>query len=125
MAQDCIKINDIKIWQPDCDLAVAYETTYTQGSTRAQSGKGKFTPMFTVERFPYSASDIPMSEASKILKMIVGKTFDLHYFSVYHNCWRTDKFYVGQTSDVKIKTLKKNHEKLSSFSFNAQGVNPL
>ena len=51
MAQDYIKINGVKIWQPDCDIAVALETTYTQGSTRAQSGKGKFTPMFTVERF--------------------------------------------------------------------------
>ena len=50
MAQDYIKINGVKIWQPDCDIAVALETTYTQGSTRAQSGKGKFTPMFTVER---------------------------------------------------------------------------
>lgn len=125
MAQDYIKINDTKIWQPDSDLAVAYETTYTSGSTRVQSGKGKFTPMFTVERFPYTATDVPMSEVSKILKMIVGKTFDLHYFSVYHNKWRTEKFYVGQVSDIKIKTLENDHEKVSSFSFNAQGVNPL
>ena len=126
MAQDYIKINGVKIWQPDCDRAVALETTYTQGSTRAQSGKGKFTPMFTVERFPYTATDIPMSEASKILQMVAkGKPFDLHYFSVYHNEWRTAKFYVGQVSDIKIQTLEKNKEKLSSFSFNAQGVNPI
>ena len=43
MAQDYIKINNKKVWQPDSDTAVAFETTYTQGSTRAQSGKGKFT----------------------------------------------------------------------------------
>lgn len=34
MAQDYIKINGVKIWQPDCDIAVALETTYTQGSTK-------------------------------------------------------------------------------------------
>ena len=39
MAQDYIKINNKKVWQPDSDTAVAFETTYTQGSTRAQSGK--------------------------------------------------------------------------------------
>ena len=70
MAQDYIKINNKKVWQPDSDTAVAFETTYTQGSTRAQSGKGKFTPMFTVERFTYSASDVPMSKVTEILEMV-------------------------------------------------------
>lgn len=125
MAQDCIKINNKKVWQPDSDTAVAFETTYTQGSTRAQSGKGKFTPMFTVERFTYIASDVPMEEASRILQMVVGKNFELHYFSVYYGKWRTGTFYVGQTSDIKIKTLKEDHEKVSSLSFNMQGVNPI
>ena len=31
MAQDYIKINNKKVWQPDSDTAVAFETTYTQG----------------------------------------------------------------------------------------------
>lgn len=126
MAQDYIKINNKKVWQPDSDTAVAFETTYTQGSTRAQSGKGKFTPMFTVERFTYSASDVPMSKVTEILEIVArGKSFDLHYFSVFYGEWRTAKFYVGQVSDIKIKTLKNNHEKVSSISFNMQGVNPI
>lgn len=125
MAQDCIKINNKKVWQPDSDTAVAFETTYTQGSTRTQGGKGKFTPMFTVERFTYTASKVPMSNVSEILQMVIGKNFELHYFSVYYGKWRTDTFYVGQISDIKIKTLKENHEEVSSISFNMQGVNPL
>lgn len=125
MAQDYIKINGKKIFQPEKDAAVAYETTYTQGSTRSQSGKGKFTPMFTVERFTYTASDIPTADVSEILQMVIGKNFELHYFSLYHGKWRTATFYVGQTSDVKIGELKENHEIVSSLSFNMQGVDPL
>ena len=70
MAQDYIKINGKKIFQPDGGSSAAYETTYTQGSTRSQSGKGKFTPMFTIERFPYTATDIPAKDVAEIMQMM-------------------------------------------------------
>lgn len=126
MAQDYIKINGVKIWQPDCE-----HSCITRNHVYARFNKGTvwkreiYTDVYG-RTFPYAATDIPMSEASKILQMVAkGKPFDLHYFSVYHNEWRTAKFYVGQVSDIKIQTLEKNKEKLSSFSFNAQGVNPI
>lgn len=131
MAQDYIKINSKKIFQPDGGSSAAYETTYTQGSTRSQSGIGKFTPMFTIERFPYTATDIPAKDVAEIMQMIVysksnKKTkFQLHYFSPYYGKWRDDTFYVGQVSDIKFGTLKDGEEKFESFSFNAQRIDPL
>lgn len=131
MAQDYIKINGKKIFQPDGGSSAAYETTYTQGSTRSQSGSGKFTPMFTIERFPYTATDIPAKDVAEIMQMIVysksnKKTkFQLHYFSPYYGKWRDDTFYVGQASDIKFGTLKDGEEKFESFSFNAQRIDPL
>ena len=38
MAQDYIKINNKKVWQPDSDTAVAFETTYTQGYGNIRNG---------------------------------------------------------------------------------------
>lgn len=125
MAQDKFRINGAEVFQPDCDMAFAYETTYTEGSGRVKSGSAKITPMFTVEQYSYSASNVPMADASKILKMVVGKTFRLHYFSVYHGKWRDAKFYVGQLQSSSIQTLKNNHEMLKTLSFNAEGMEKL
>ena len=125
MAQKRIKINNTNIYQPDKDLAWAFETTYSEGSNRTQTGKGKFTPLFTVEQLTYTATDIPATEASKILKMVAkGKTFSLHYYSVYYGAWRTDDFYVGQ-GDITIGTLEQGNESLSQLSFKMTGINPI
>ena len=121
--QNKIKINDVEIYQPDKDLSYKFETTYTEGSTRTQGGTGKFTPMFTVEQLGYTATGIPAAEASKILKMVVGKQFQLYYYSVYHGKWRTDTFYVGQ-GDLVIRTLENKQERVN-LSFNMTGVNKL
>lgn len=83
------KINGTVIWQPDKDLALSFATTYTESSQRTQYGVGYFTPMFTVEQYTYKASDIPMTEATKILQMIAkGYKFTLHYFSPYYGVCR-------------------------------------
>lgn len=123
--QDMIKINGIAIYQPDEDLGYNFETTYTDDSTRVQSGAGIFTPMFTVEQLSYSATDIPVDKASEILNHVIrGNKFMLHYFSVYYNTWRDAEFYVGR-GQFAIGTLSEDKERLSSLSFNMTGVNPI
>ena len=120
-----IKINDADIWQPDRGLGSSFETTYTEDSTRSQDGVGHFTPLFTVEQFSYSAKNIPISEASQILRAVAhGEPFSLYYFSPYYGAWRTDTFYVGKGS-LSIGTLAENQEYLDSLSFNMTGVNPI
>ena len=123
--QNKIKINDVEIYQPDNDLASSFETTFTADSGRVQSGIMHATPLFTVEQFTYMASDIPISEASAILQMIVhGRPFTLHYFSPYYGEWRDGKFRVGKGS-LSIGSLKDGEEKLTSLSFNMTGENPI
>lgn len=125
MAQQKIDINSKGIFQPDSNLAYSFETTYTSDSTRTQDGKGHFSPLFTVEQLGYSATDIPVAEATKILKEIVkGGNFTLHYYSLYYGAWRDGAFYVGK-GDCEIGTLEENGEKLSSLKFNMTGVNPI
>lgn len=123
MEQNKIKINGIEIYQPDRDLEYNFETTYSEGSTRTQTGKGHFASLFTVEQLGYSATGVPAAEASTILRNIIGKNFTLHYYSVYYGAWRTDEFYVGQ-GNVRIRTLKNDQERFN-LSFNMTGVNPL
>ena len=124
MAQNKIKINDTVIWQPDEDMAWDFETTYTEDSVRPQSGSAILTSMFTVELFGYNASDVPASEVTKMLQMIIGKNFNLYCYSPYYGKWRTDKFYVGKGS-LSLGTLKENGEKYESVSFNMIGINPI
>ena len=123
--QDKYKINDIEIFQPDSDLQASFETTYTSDSTRVQSGVMHATPMFTVEQFSYTATDVPVSEVKTILQQIIkGNPFKLHYFSPYYGGWRDGTFRVGK-GQFQIGTLKADEEKISSLSFNMTGENPL
>lgn len=124
MAQKRILINNTAIWQPDRDLAWNYETTYTPDSTRTQNGMGYFTEMFTTESFGYTGSDIPVSEVSKILQMIVGKKYNLYAYNPYFGMWMTMYCYTGQGS-LNIGTLKDGGEKISSLSFNMIDIKPL
>lgn len=126
MAQDKIKMNNQEIWQPDKDMGYGFETTYTEGSTRSQSGEGHFTPMFTVEQYSYKATNIPRAEATKILRIIAkGETFTLHHFSLYYGTWRDDPFYVGMSGNITIGDLSEGKEYLSELSFNMTGKNKL
>lgn len=125
MAQDRIRINNTDIYQPDKNLAYDFETTYTSDSTRVQTGVGKFTPMFTVEKLNYTATHIPQPEATKILQMVdTGQNFTLHYFSMHYGRWRDDMFYVGQGGMI-VGELEEGNEYLDSLSFNMTGVNPI
>ena len=124
--QDLIRINGVDIFQPDEDLGYAIETTFTEDSTRLQSGSANFVPMFTVEQLSYQATSIPMEEATKILQMVgKGEAFTLHYFSVYYGGWRDGTFRVGKSNTISIGSLEENNEKLSSLSFNMTGDEPL
>lgn len=124
MEQNKIKINDVVIFQPDADMAWNFETTYTNDSVRVRSGRGNWTPMFTVESYTYTASNVPVDKATELLQMIVGRIFNMYRFSPYYGTWRTDEFQVGKGS-LKIGTLKADEEIYSSLSFNIVGVNPL
>lgn len=125
MAQNYIKINNMLIRQPDEGLGFDFETTYTEDSTRVQSGVLHATPMFTVESFSYSASTLTVAEAKTILQLVAkGKTFTLHYFSPYYGTWRDDKFYVGKGS-LEIGRLNESGERIDGLSFNMIGVNPI
>lgn len=124
MEQNKIKINDVVIFQPDADLGWNFETTYTQDSVRARSGRGNFTSIFTVESYSYSATNVPIQKAKELLQMIVGRNFSMYRFSPYYGTWREDEFQVGKGS-LKIGSLKVEEEVYSSLSFNIVGVNPL
>lgn len=76
------KMNGASIYQPDKDMGYNLETTYSEGSNRTQFGKALLTPLFTVEQYSYEASNVPVIEANKILKIIAkGKTFNLYHWS--------------------------------------------
>lgn len=123
--QNKIKINGIEIWQPDEGLQNSFETTYSEDSTRVQSGVAHFTPLFTVEQYGYTATHIPTTEASVILQQIAkGNAFTLHYFSPIYGIWRNDLFRVGK-GQCSIGSLEENGEYLSSLSFNMTGENPI
>lgn len=120
-----ITLNGIDIYQPDEGLEYNFTTTYTNNSKRTQRGAGHFTPLFTVEQYGYKATDIPISEASKILKIVAkGKNFKLHCFSVYYNKWIDDSFYVGKGS-LSIKRISIPNGTIGELSFNMTGVNPI
>lgn len=125
MAQEYILFNGTQIRQPDEGLGYSFETTYTEDSTRVQTGAGHFSPMFTVESFSYEATDLTKAEMSQILQIIAkGANFQMHYFSPYWGQWRTDTFYVGKGS-LSIGRLNLDDERFESLSFNIVGVNPI
>lgn len=124
-AKERFTLNSQTIWQPDKDLGYSLETTYTKDSTRSQGGTGHFTPMFTVEQFAYTASNVPVAEVTKILQIIgKGKSFTLHAFSPYYGEWRNALFYVGK-GNLSIGILSEDQKTISSLTFNMQGVKPL
>lgn len=124
--QDKIKINGIEIHQPDRgNLGYSFETTYSDDSTRVQSGEGHFTPLFTVEQLSYSATNVPAAEASKILQAVgKGHCFTLHYYSLFYGEWRDAEFYVGK-GQSNFDNLVLDEECVESLSFNMTGVKPI
>lgn len=126
MAKEMIKMNGTAIWQPDKDMPYSFATTYSEGSNRTQYGDGRFTPLFTVEQYGYSAKKIPADKVTEILQIIAkGKTFTLHHYSLYHAAWRDDPFYVGKSGNITIGELSEDGKEVSELSFNMTGVNHL
>lgn len=124
--QDHFTMNGERVWQPDSAMASAWETTFTSDSTRVQSGRDHFTPMFTVEQYSYSASNVPVEEATKIIQMVIkGEPVLLHYWSVYHGMWRDGYFRCGKSQSVVIGTLIDEGEMYDKLAFNMTGVNPI
>ena len=123
--QDKIRINGIEIFQPDEGLKSSFETTYSEDNTRLQNGSANFVPLFTVEQFSYSATDIPAEEVSVILQQVIkGEAFNLHYYSPYYGSWRDGMFRVGQ-GQFDIGTLEDGGERISSLTFNMTGEEPI
>lgn len=120
--QDKIKMNGVVIKQPDKGLKWSWETKYSTDSGRTQGGSNNVKPLFTVEQYSYSATDLTIKEVQEILQIIaLGKKFTLHYFSPFKGKWTDGKFYVGQGS-ISIGQLKVDEEKFESLSFNMENV---
>ena len=119
-----ILINGTEIWQPDEGISYNFETTYSDDTQRVITGPLIETPLFTVEQLGYEATNIPIESATAILQMVVGRRFQLTYFSLYYGGWRTDTFYVGK-GGANIGRLNPTDMILESLSFNMQGVNPI
>lgn len=125
MAQEYIKINGTIIAQPDEGLGYNFETTYTEDTTRVQSGVLHLSPLFTAESFSYERGALTKEQMAVILQMVAkGKSFTLHYFSPYYGVWRDDLFYVGKGS-LKVGRLNEEDELFEGLSFNMIGVNPI
>ena len=125
MAQEYVTLNNIRIKQPLEGLSYNFETTYTEDTTRVQTGELHATSMFTVEQLGYESKNLTVAEMREILQIIAkGNPFTLHYFSPYYGVWRNDSFYVGQGS-LNIGSLKEDGEYYDSLSFNMTGVNPI
>lgn len=123
--QDVFKINGITVAQPDEDLSYSWETTYTDDSTRTQTGAGHFTRMFTVESYTYKASALTASEAAQIMQQIVyGRSYTAHVFSPRLNCWCDIPCYTGKGS-MSCKTWVSGGERFADLTFNMIGVNPI
>ncbi len=125
MAQDYIKLNGTVIAQPDEGLGYDFETTYTEDSTRVQSGKLHASAMFTVESLSYKATGLTAAEASAILRIVDGgRPFTLHYYSLHYGAWRDGRFYVGKGS-LAIGRLNAEAETVDELRFNMIGVDPI
>ena len=125
MAQQRIMMNNIVIHQPDEGLKFNTETKYSQDSGRVQNGDAHITPLFTVEQYGYTATNVPQKKATEIIQIVcTGKPFKLHYFSMYYGEWRDAMFFVGK-GDFDISSLKEGEECVETLSFNMTGMKPI
>lgn len=113
--------------QPNENIAVDFETTYTEDSGRVISGIMMGDPLFTVESIGFEFFSLTLEEVSELQQIIIGRSgkayYELHYLSDYYGRWRTDTFYTGRGS----KNLQKirNDDGTYNLKFNAIGVNPI
>lgn len=118
-------MNGVVVKQPDKGLGYDFETTYSDDTKRVRQGRLYITPLFTVEAFSYTATNLTKEEMSEILQIIVpGKPFELYYLSPFYGVWRDAEFYVGKGS-LSIGRWNPDEELYESLSFNMIGVNPI
>lgn len=103
----------------------SYAVTSSEDSGRIMKGSMQNTVLFTVEAYNLKWTRITTAQVSRILKEVMGKSgFNFHYFSFYHNAWKTRKFYMANAS-LQIKSLKVGAEKVTELSFQVTGSEPL
>lgn len=99
----------------------SFAVTSSESSGRTMRGKAINTPLFTVEAYNLKWTRITTAQVSAILQEVMGKEgFQFHYFSFYHNAWRTAKFYMANAT-LSVKCLKVGSEKVSELSFQVTG----
>lgn len=118
MAQQKVSLNGWDAVQPT-QFDWSFETTSTSDSTRAMSGKLYDTPLFTVEAFDVTYSDLSKEQCAELLQIIVKRPnrpfFTLHYFSPFRGVWTDGVFGVSQGS-LKVRSLKRNNILLQDVS---------
>lgn len=117
------KINGLDVYQPDKGLQYSIETTYNEDATRSTTGKLNLKRQFTIASIQYSAKNMPIAEATKILELVgLGKTFNLYYYDPFLGGWTSRKFYVGSANCTlqNLKTL----EETCDLDFTMTSVNP-
>ena len=125
--QDRLKFNDyVPPTVTEDGYVPSFATTSTANSGRTMRGNMINTPLFTVQAFQLKWANLKASEASRILKEILGKdSFNFHYYSVYHDTWKTEKFYVANVNSIQIKSLVTDNERVQELSFQITGTEPI
>lgn len=123
--QDYIRINGIKIKQPDEDGYTAQlATTSTDDSDRDMSLVMHNTPVGTVEGYDLKWTDLTLEEASEILQQVVNKqSFTVHYMDILTGTWKDGEFYASNFN-APAGTLKEGEECWDELSFNIRGIDP-
>lgn len=123
--QDCLKMNEIEIVQPDEDgYSANLSTTSTEDSDRDMSLVMHNTPIGTVVSYSLKWSDIKAADAALILSQVLNKSsFTFHYFDILTATWRDGEFY-ATTFNSPSKTVEDGVEAWDELSFNVIGVNP-
>ena len=123
MAQQKVTLNNWNAVQPT-QMDWSFETTSTSDSTRVMAGKLYDTPLFTVEAFDMTYSNLTRAQVSAILQIIVKRPstpyFVMHYYSPFSNTWKDGTFSISQGS-LKIRSLKEGEENMQEISFRAVG----
>ena len=126
MAQNYLKFGSFT--PPDVDedgYQISFATTSTENSGRTMRGNMKNSPLFTIEAYELKWSDIKVSDASKILKEVMGKSgFDFFHLNIYENRWETKRFYAANFNAPCV-SLVEGEEKLDELRFQVTSENPV
>lgn len=126
MAQQHFMFNDYTAPDPDEDgYSPAFAVISTDSSGRTMRGPMINTVLFTVEAYNMKWTDLPASDASKILNEIIGKNkFNFYHYNIMSCKWETGEFYVANIN-VPFYRLVDGDERVSELSFQVTGINPV